>query len=229
MDSIEFILEPDDFNQLLEVTANEGNVIQLFGSGAVFRTQIDRCIAIWKRFGAKYRFVPETVEANLPNRDARYFMAVPLEKPKPTKDIDCLLCNSLVNVNPAGSCIKSHIPGCAYATPKPKKLIRDKIVDVLKEGEWQVVEDKEELNYLFGKKVKEELAEIEHAKYTDVKEFADLINVAFRFAEANGFTKKQLMEVIIEKEKSKGTFSNIALTNLNPNNPSNKIYFNGKG
>jgi hypothetical protein len=86
MDKKEFMLEPDDLNQLLEITANEMNVIQIEGDRAVYKTQADRAMMIWKKFGSKYGFYPETVEANIPNRDVRYFMAVPVEKVKPDMD-----------------------------------------------------------------------------------------------------------------------------------------------
>ena len=35
----------------------------------------------------------------------------------------------------------------------------------------------------------------------------------------------ELMKAVSRKAKVKGRFSNIALINLNPNNPSNKLYF----
>lgn len=228
MEKVEFMLDNNDFNHLCEITANEGTVVQVVGNRAMYKTQQDRAVAIWKTFGEKYGFIPETIECNLPNRDARYFLALPVIKSEEIREKVCSLCNTVVQLIPTGGCSRSHMRGCVFAIEKPKKLIRDKIVDVLKDGEWEKVDDKEQLNALFFMKVDEELDEIRRSKCNDVKEFADLINVAFKFAELNGFTKKSITEVIIEKENDKGTFSNVVLTNLNPNNPSNKVYFDGK-
>jgi len=59
-------------------------------------------------------------------------------------------------------------------------------------------------------------------------EFVDLIQVAFSFAKQNGFTHEELSTSLIEKSVDKGTFGRLALNNLNPNNPSNKLYFENK-
>jgi predicted house-cleaning noncanonical NTP pyrophosphatase (MazG superfamily) len=112
---------------------------------------------------------------------------------------------------------------------KPKKLIRKNIVEKLKPGEWEEITDQKELNNLYALKVKEELAEIQDSEHKDIMEFVDLIQVAFSFAKRNGFTKEQISKAMIEKSIEKGSFGTIALNNLNPNNPSNKIYFNEIG
>lgn len=108
---------------------------------------------------------------------------------------------------------------------KPKKLIRDKVPQKILEREYETIEDKAELNRLYALKVKEELAEIQHAQHKDIMEFADLIDVAYSFAEQNGFSREEMDLARLEKYEKKGTFSNIALNNLNPQNPSNMIYF----
>lgn len=108
---------------------------------------------------------------------------------------------------------------------KPKKLIRKFITEKLKEGEWETITDQDELNRLYAIKVREELAEIQASDHKDIMEFVDLIQVAFSFAKQNGFTHEQLSVALIEKSVEKGSFGRLALNNLNPDNPSNKIYF----
>ncbi len=108
---------------------------------------------------------------------------------------------------------------------KPKKLIRKNITEKLKPSEWEFIEDKQELNKLYALKVQEELKEIQDSQHNDIMEFVDLIQVAFSFAKQNGFTHEELANAMAEKSIEKGAFSNIALNNLNPENPSNALYF----
>lgn len=107
----------------------------------------------------------------------------------------------------------------------PKKLIRSNITTTLKEGEWEEITDLKELNQLYALKIKEELAEIEAADHKDIFEFVDLIQVAHAFAKQNGFSHEEIMKAVYDKTDKKGGFGTLALNNLNPNNPSNKIYF----
>lgn len=107
----------------------------------------------------------------------------------------------------------------------PKKLIRSFIIDNLKEGEWETITDQNELNQLYAMKISEELEEIQASKHKDIMEFVDLIQVAFSFAKQNGFTHKELSTALIQKSVEKGSYGRLALNNLNPQNPSNKIYF----
>lgn len=106
-----------------------------------------------------------------------------------------------------------------------KKLVREKTPALFKENEAEIITDKKELNILYSLKVKEELIEIQQANHTDIMEFVDLIDVAYSFAEQNGFSKEEIDVYRKAKFAKKGTFKNIALNNLNPNNPSNSIYF----
>ena len=107
----------------------------------------------------------------------------------------------------------------------PKKLIRKFITEKLKDGEWETITDQDELNLLYAIKIREELAEVQASGHNDIMEFADLIEVAFCFAKQNGFTHEQLSIALIEKSTEKGSFGRLALNNLNPDNPSNKLYF----
>lgn len=108
---------------------------------------------------------------------------------------------------------------------KPKKLVREGIPALVQERECEFIEDKEELNKLYALKVKEELAKIQSADHKDILEFADLVQVAYDFAAQNGFSKEELDLAILGKFEKKGGFSNLALNNLNPYNPSNMLYF----
>lgn len=108
---------------------------------------------------------------------------------------------------------------------KPKKLIREFIIEKLKEGEWETITDQSELNRLYEIKIREELAEIQASNHNDIMEFVDLISVAYSFARVNGFDPNSISLAIREKKESKGDFDRLALNNLNPDNPSNKIYF----
>lgn len=108
---------------------------------------------------------------------------------------------------------------------KPKKLIRKFITEKLKKDEWETITDQKELNQLYAIKVREELAEIQESDHKDIMEFVDLIQVAFSFAKQNGFTHEQISTALVEKSVNKGTFGRLALNNLNPNNPSNRLYF----
>jgi predicted house-cleaning noncanonical NTP pyrophosphatase (MazG superfamily) len=108
---------------------------------------------------------------------------------------------------------------------KPKKLIRGNIIEKLRIGEYEIISDKKELNDLYALKVQEELQEVIASNHSDINEFADLASSVFQFARQNGFSEKDLSAAIASKDASSGVFSNIALNNLNPENPSNKIYF----
>lgn len=110
---------------------------------------------------------------------------------------------------------------------KPKKLIRSKIIEKLKEGEFEEITNIDELNNLYAIKVREELAEIQGSKHNDIMEFVDLIQVAFAFARVNGFNHEEISRAMQGKLDDKGNFGNLALNNLNPTNPSNNIYFEG--
>jgi len=108
---------------------------------------------------------------------------------------------------------------------KPKKLIRKEIIYKIQPEEWELIEEKGDLYKLYDIKVREELNEIIESERKDIMEFADLVQVAFDYARESGFSRQELMKAVSEKAKLKGRFSNIVLNNLNPNNPSNKLYF----
>jgi predicted house-cleaning noncanonical NTP pyrophosphatase (MazG superfamily) len=110
---------------------------------------------------------------------------------------------------------------------KPRKLIRDKVKEVIQVGEAERITDQTELNELYALKIKEELIEIQLSDHKDPKEFADLIDVAVSFAIQNGFTYDEIFDHCQDKLAKKGMYTNLVLNNLNPDNPSNKMYFEG--
>jgi predicted house-cleaning noncanonical NTP pyrophosphatase (MazG superfamily) len=105
-----------------------------------------------------------------------------------------------------------------------KKLIRDKMAFILDPEELDNCDNKEELIELYVLKLREEIEEIKGSDYKDIMEYADLIQVALGLASLNGFKMEDVMKAMEDKYELKGGFSNLVLTNLNPNNPSNKIY-----
>jgi predicted house-cleaning noncanonical NTP pyrophosphatase (MazG superfamily) len=108
---------------------------------------------------------------------------------------------------------------------KPMKLIRESIKYKLKETEYERITDKDHLNSLFVLKVQEELAEVVSSNFEDVNEFGDLLYTVIAFAETNGIRYENLYSIMHEKVCDKGMLTNLVLTNLNPNNPSNSLYF----
>lgn len=108
---------------------------------------------------------------------------------------------------------------------KPKKLIRVKMTELFANNEIETVEDKNELNKLYSLKIQEELQEIKNSNYKDIAEFGDLISVVMSFAVVNGFEPQEILQQIKDKNAAKGLYYNIALTNLNPSNSSNDLYF----
>lgn len=105
------------------------------------------------------------------------------------------------------------------------KLVRSGTRKVVSADELKGITDLDELNKLYALKIKEELLEIQTADHKDINEFADLLQVVCDFALTNGIAVEDLFMASERKLKAKGAFSNLVLTNLNPNNPSNKIYF----
>lgn len=108
---------------------------------------------------------------------------------------------------------------------KPVKLVRGATASLVKTEEISFIEDMPKLNELYALKIQEELLEIQAANHKDVKEFADLLQVVTDFAIANNFGIIELLKTVHEKKMEKGFFTNMVLNNLNPANPSNKLYF----
>lgn len=108
---------------------------------------------------------------------------------------------------------------------KPKKLIRESMINTIPPEERERITDKIELNHLYALKIQEELQEIQRSGHKDLSEFADLLQVVIDFAGANGFSDHEVTHARECKENAKSWYENLVLTNLNPHNPSNALYF----
>lgn len=88
------------------------------------------------------------------------------------------------------------------------KLVRDKIPEIIeasgKACEIEILSDEKYLQML-DKKLDEELAE--YHKEQNIEELVDLLEVLYATAKARGFSIKELDQVRIEKQKSRGGFA----------------------
>lgn len=110
---------------------------------------------------------------------------------------------------------------------KPKKLIRTNIDYYrTRKKETEEIKDQDKLNKLYALKIQEELIEIQKSNHKDITEFADLIQVVYDFSFINGFSPIDVDNTANIKYNKKGRFSRLVSINLNPNNPSNALYFN---
>jgi predicted house-cleaning noncanonical NTP pyrophosphatase (MazG superfamily) len=107
----------------------------------------------------------------------------------------------------------------------PRKLIRNLIPKKFGGIEYDREQNLNNLNKLYELKVKEELQEIIDSGCKDITEFADLIQVVEDWARVNNINALDLSDAQHDKAVDKGTFDNTVITNLNPNNPSNSLYF----
>jgi len=111
----------------------------------------------------------------------------------------------------------------------PRKLVRDKNPEHCKakgvKAEHEVISDRQEIRRLFRLKIMEELQEIQDSGHKDINEFADLVQAAVSYARMSGHTFDDLFDAIMDKKRKLGAFSNVVLTTLNPDNPSNRVYF----
>lgn len=87
------------------------------------------------------------------------------------------------------------------------KLVRDKIPEIIEaQGEKANIRilDDAEYTRCLEKKLDEEVSEF-HAEHT-AEELADILEVVFALAEAQGYSNEQLMEVYREKHEKRGGF-----------------------
>lgn len=110
----------------------------------------------------------------------------------------------------------------------PVKLIRDLHADKLDASIVRTEKDPVKLNKLFELKILEEVEEIKNSGYNNVYEFVDLLEATNAFIRYN-CDMREFEMANLEKLSDRGGISNKVLTDLNPNNPSNKIYFKEPG
>lgn len=107
---------------------------------------------------------------------------------------------------------------------KPKKLIRNGNYTERFKEHLENITDKDQLNKLYILKIKEELQEIIDSDFKDIYEFVDLLDVCDAFREQN-FSREEFGVASRKKLLDRGFFGTLVLTDLNPENPSNKVYF----
>lgn len=105
------------------------------------------------------------------------------------------------------------------------KLVRDKSPKLYKGREFRKISNQDELNNLYHKKMIEEVAEIKDSDFLDCNEYADLIQVAISCAEMNGISAGHVLDAVMRKAKNRGVFTDLVMDDINPNKPTNKIYF----
>lgn len=87
------------------------------------------------------------------------------------------------------------------------KLVRDRIPEIIeKQGEKPVVRILEQEEYLhrLEEKLDEEVGEYHRDKSAD--ELADILEVVFALAEANGVSRQELLSVYQKKQDARGGF-----------------------
>ena len=87
------------------------------------------------------------------------------------------------------------------------KLVRDRIPELIEsQGETpciRILEQEEYLRHL-ERKLDEEVGEYHRDK--NAEELADILEVVFALAEANGISRQELMEVYMKKHDARGGF-----------------------
>ena len=87
-----------------------------------------------------------------------------------------------------------------------KKIIRDKYNTIIPKEELSIVQNKvEHLNYLI-KKIDEEIKELSNTSFTDINEFADVIEVFYSIAKIKGISIEDIETARIKKNQEKGSF-----------------------
>ena len=88
-----------------------------------------------------------------------------------------------------------------------RKLIRDKLSNVIPDNELELAGSEVELQGLLRAKLFEELNELNDSNYKDVDEYADLMEVILTIAEIEGVTKVDIEARRIEKLYERGGFN----------------------
>lgn len=87
------------------------------------------------------------------------------------------------------------------------KLVRDKIPELIrKQGETPHIRILEQEEYLRCLEAKLDEEAEEYHRDKNAEELADILEVVFSLAEANGCTQKELMEIYQKKHDARGGF-----------------------
>lgn len=120
MEKKEYILDNEDVNHALLLAKVKEPVIQLKNGKYVYITPRQLADEFWYMASIKYQFIRETVEENLPNRDARYFLAVPMSKQDREDSLldYCKLCKGVTGPAVHEGCDRHKEAGCSWYSGK---------------------------------------------------------------------------------------------------------------
>lgn len=129
-----YILDDEDFNRILEISANPKPVAQMRDGKLSWTSHQERADAFWKSIANKYRFYPGTEEQNINPEDPREFVA---KSSKHTSDSYCVLCDKVTGPEHHSGCDRSDEHGCAwYSDIRPsgkRDLEQDGYTDAVKD------------------------------------------------------------------------------------------------
>jgi hypothetical protein len=109
-----FKLDDNDFNRIVEISANLEPLVQIVDGQVRKYTNEERAMLFWQSIAVKYGFIPLGVETNIPMRTAQYFLAEPIELGKEKLFNWCRLCNGFSGPDTCGGCDRATEPGCAW-------------------------------------------------------------------------------------------------------------------
>jgi len=89
-----------------------------------------------------------------------------------------------------------------------RKIIRDDLTNVIQEDRYEFVKDKQEHLDMLIQKIDEELLELKESDYTDVDEYADVIEVIVGIAKLKGIPEHCIDTARLIKNADKGMFNN---------------------
>lgn len=87
----------------------------------------------------------------------------------------------------------------------PEKLIRDRLVSRIPAGELRIA-DPSELPSLLARKLDEEVSELAASAYSDILEYADVLEVLMSLAERHGVSWKDVLAARQRKVDERGSF-----------------------
>lgn len=94
-----------------------------------------------------------------------------------------------------------------------EKLIRDKLENLIDDSNLRIEEENEMQYYFLERKLLEELNELEQSEYTDVYEYADVLEVLMSMAEFNGVDWKNVETTRRKKFEERGGFDKFLILN----------------
>ncbi|MFC4236318.1 nucleoside triphosphate pyrophosphohydrolase [Thalassospira xianhensis] len=87
-----------------------------------------------------------------------------------------------------------------------EKLVRDLLSDRIPAAELRIEENPESLRQMAIRKLHEEFGELADTDYSDVNEFADVLEVVLHIAKQGGITEEEVFSARDKKAAEKGRF-----------------------